>query len=116
MTIRGLYARADVGERVLCHACHTAFLLRVAMGDATEPRPVLSPRHPVAFTMKATSHPALTPQEALASSRLYPPVLAPAGSQESLLLPRVPAYPAQPVTAKTGLSRRRSRVRVPSLP
>lgn len=32
------YALAEVGERVVCHACHTEFLLRVAMGDASEPR------------------------------------------------------------------------------
>ncbi len=32
------YALAEVRERVVCHACQTDFLLRVAMGDATEPK------------------------------------------------------------------------------
>jgi hypothetical protein len=32
------YALAEVGERLVCRACQTEFLLRVAMGDATEPK------------------------------------------------------------------------------
>ena len=32
------YALAEVGERVVCHACQTRFLLRVAMRDRAEPK------------------------------------------------------------------------------
>lgn len=31
------YGLGEVGERIICHACQTEFLLRVAMSDATEP-------------------------------------------------------------------------------
>jgi hypothetical protein len=69
-------------------------------------------RHASSFTVKATSHPA---QEVAGSSRLHPRIPATLG-RKTLLTAESPRIPAQGGNAKTGLSRRRSRVRVPSLP
>ncbi len=79
-------------------------------------RALSSRTHPAPFTERATPHPALIPQEVAGSSRPMPgnprnaTVGKPCSRRES------PPIPAQPASTKTGLSRRRSRVRVPSLP
>jgi hypothetical protein len=67
------------------------------------------------FADKATSPSEEVPQEVAgnpAGSRQSPQD----DGREALLSPGIPAYPAQPGSAMSGLSRRRSRVRVPSLP
>jgi hypothetical protein len=50
-----------------------------------------SPAHLAPFTSKATSHPALIPQEGAGSSRPRPPIPARA-EWKGLLLPQNPAY------------------------
>jgi hypothetical protein len=65
--------------------------------------------------MWATTHPALIPHEAPGGPRPHPRI--PASTEvKALLTPQIPLIHAQPGSAMTGLSRRRSRVRVPSLP
>jgi hypothetical protein len=61
-------------------------------------------------------HPALIPREPAGSSRSAPRIPATPGSESPAHGRKSPPIPAQPASAKTGLSRRRSRVRVPSLP
>ena len=68
-----------------------------------------------AFALWATLHSALIPHEVAGSS--HPDPVTPASRwPKTLLAGQIPVYPAQPASARTGLSRRRSRVRVPSLP
>jgi hypothetical protein len=71
---------------------------------------------PVAFSTRTTPHPALIPQEAAGSSRQSPPIPATSGSERPAQRRESPPIPAYPASAMTGLPRRRSRVRVPSLP
>jgi hypothetical protein len=74
-----------------------------------------APAHLAAFTGKPTSHPVLIPRDVAGHPRPRPSI--PGNAEwKGLLLPQILAYPAQPASAKTGLSRRRSRVRAPSLP
>jgi hypothetical protein len=67
------------------------------------------------FTVEATTHPAHVAPEIAASSGPQPPI--PAWPQPgSLLIRQIRAYSALSRSVMTGLARRRSRVRVPSLP
>ena len=91
------------------------------MGLARSPRS--EPRHPAhiplrftLFAIQATTHPALIPHEAAGSSRPSPRIPANGRVEEACSQREYPPIPAQAASAKTGLSRRRSRVRVPSLP
>jgi hypothetical protein len=70
---------------------------------------------PRSLASKTTAHPALIPQEVAGTSRRHPQIPAPQRC-EHLLTPAIPADSPQPGSVMTGLSRRRSRVRVPSLP
>jgi hypothetical protein len=74
--------------------------------------------HPArpAFAEKATRHPALIPQEVAGSSRRNPAIRASRRTKDPAHEGNPRPIPAQAGTAMTGLSRRRSRVRVPSLP
>jgi hypothetical protein len=84
---------------------------RTARGQGAATIPHTAP----SFAEKATTHPALIPQEVPGSSRKAPRIPATLG-QNALVSPGSPPIPAQLGSAMTGLSRRRSRVRVPSLP
>jgi hypothetical protein len=64
---------------------------------------------------EATPHPAYIPQEVAGTSRRHPRIPQ-AGWRNVTSWRKSPPTPAQPGSAMTGLSRRRSRVRVPSLP
>ena len=65
---------------------------------------------------KTTLHPAHIPREAAGSSRRCPAMPASQAPKAPAHGRKSPLVPAQPGTTKTGRSRRRSRVRVPSLP
>jgi hypothetical protein len=65
--------------------------------------------------VQTTTHPAYIPQEVDGDCRLLPVIPASARGKPCSC-PESPLTPAYPGSTKTGLSRRRSRVRVPSLP
>jgi hypothetical protein len=82
-------------------------------------RPRRCPRMPQpsrASPTKTTSDPARIPREVAGSLSRRPVIPASQVPKKSCSWQKSPPTPAQPGSAKTGLSRRRSRVRVPSLP
>ena len=70
---------------------------------------------PALFTNAGAPRPAVIPHELPGDPPRHPQTPA-RDRPKSLLSSGIPAYPAQAWRAKPGLSRRRSRVRVPSLP
>ena len=109
-SVRG--ARSVVDQRAIadvrCRRGHRA------LGRATKTA-AISRAHPALFAMKTTTHPRPSRRsspEAPACTRESPQRQGgkPCSRRKS------PPIPAQPESAMTGLSRRRSRVRVPSLP
>ena len=68
------------------------------------------------LAIETTTHPALIPQEVAGTSRQYPLNPATRRSESPGVAGNPRLIPVQPASGKTGLSRRRSRVRVPSLP
>jgi hypothetical protein len=71
--------------------------------------------HPAGLRLRQRAHPAHIPQEVAGNPRPYP-AIPPRRRAKSPALAEIPAYSGHPGDTKTGLSRRRSRGRVPSLP
>ena len=67
-------------------------------------------------TAQTTTHPGQIPHEVVGNPRPDPQIPATLTAKSPAHAPGIPPIPAQAGSAKTGLSRRRSRVRVPSLP
>jgi hypothetical protein len=68
------------------------------------------------LAIETTTHPGLIPQEVAGTSRQYPLNAATRRSESPAVAGNPRLSPLSPEAPKIGLSRRRSRVRVPSLP
>ena len=108
--------RALTGQEEAAPAVAAAAYMRGArFVDIWYFTPKSNPRTFCSFANETTAYPALIPHEAAASSRRRPAIPATPGA-EGPARAGSPPIPAQAASDKTGLSRRRSRVRVPSLP